>query len=123
MSWSSTLGLISSVALFLPVFFILVFKLGGYKTFPALMIYYLTVFSYNIFQLKYIDTGEDITRYWGIANNLLDAPLMLSFLTYFSTSAVLNRRMKMIIGAFLLFELVVIILKGLNVEAITIISG
>ncbi len=123
MSWSSTLGLISSIALFLPVFFILVFKLGGYKTFPALMIYYMTVCSYNILQLKYIDPGDNITHYWGIANNLLDAPLMLSFLTYFSTSAVLNKRMKIVIGSFLLFEAVVIALNGLNVNSTIIVMG
>lgn len=123
MTWSSTLGLISSVALFLPVLFILVFKLGGYKTFPALMIYYLTVFSYNLLQLKYINPGDDVTRYWGIANNLLDAPLMLSFLTYFSASALLRQRMKMVIGLFILFEIAILITMGLNVESITVIMG
>jgi hypothetical protein len=123
MTWSSTLGLISSIALFLPVFFILLFKLSGYKTFPALMIYYLIVCTYNILQLKYINPGEDITRYWGIANNLLDAPLMLGFLTYFSTSLIFIKRMKVIIAAFLFFEAVVILFIGFNVDSITIITG
>src|SRR5688500_5183848 len=123
MSWNSTLGLISSVALFLPVLFILVFKLGGYKTFPALMVYYLTVFGYNLLSLKYIHPGENVTYFWGITNNLLDAPLMLSFLTYFSTSSVLYRRMKATIVAFIGFELIILFWKGLTVEAITIIMG
>ena len=123
MSWNSTLGLISSVALFLPVLFILVFKLGGYKTFPALMIYYLTVFGYNLLSLNYIHPGENVTYFWGITNNLLDAPLMLSFLTYFSTSPALRHQMKIIIVAFIGFELIILLWKGLTVEAITIIMG
>lgn len=123
MTWSSTLGLISSIALFLPTFFILIFRLSRYKTFPALMIYYVIVCAYNVLQLKYINPGEDITRYWGIANNLLDAPLMLGFLTYFSTSPVFVRRMKIIIAAFLLFEAIVILFTGFNVDSITIITG
>lgn len=123
MSWSSTIGLISSIALFLPVLFILVLKLGNYRTFPALMIYYFIVFGYNLLTLKYITPGETITHYWGIINNLLDAPLMLTFLTYFSTSPVLTRRMKRVIGLFLVFELLVILWKGASVEAITIIMG
>ncbi|NOT50992.1 MAG: hypothetical protein HOP10_06920 [Chitinophagaceae bacterium] len=123
MTWSSTLGLISSIALFLPVFFILLFKLSGYKTFPALMIYYLIVFGYNLSTMKYIDPGDDVTRYWGITNNLLDTPLMLGFLIYFSTSPALNRRIKMVIGLFLIFELLILIWKGVNVNAITIIMG
>ncbi len=123
MSWSSTLGLISSVALFLPVLFILLFKLGGYKTFPALMIYYLIVFSYNIIQQRYISTEKDIIYYWGIGNNLLDAPLMLSFLTYFCSSVVLRKRMQLIIFSFIVFESIVLLWKGLNVNAVTIIIG
>jgi len=123
MTWSSTMGLISSIALFLPVLFILVLKLGNYRTFPALMIYYFIVFGYNLLTLKYITPGDTVTHYWGIVNNLLDAPLMLTFLTYFSTSAVLTKRMKQAIALFLIFELLVIIWKGASVEAITIIMG
>lgn len=123
MTWSSTIGLISSIALFLPVLFILVLRLGNYRTFPALMIYYFVVFGYNLLTLKYITPGDEVTRYWGIANNLLDTPLMLTFLTYFSTSAVLTRRMKQAIVLFLIFELLVILWKGVSVEAITIIMG
>ena len=81
MTWISTIGLISSVALFFPALIILALRLSGYRTFPALMIYYLIVFTYNLLTLKYITPGEEITHYWGIANNLLDAPLMLTFLT------------------------------------------
>src|SRR5437868_4325793 len=123
MNWSSTLGLISSVALFLPVLFILLFKLGGYKTFPALLIYYISVFIYNLLSLKYINAGEDITRYWGITNNLLDAPLMLTFLSYFSTSAVVTKRMKLLIRVFMAFEVAILCWKGITVAAITIIMG
>lgn len=123
MSWSSTIGLISSVALFLPVLFILVFKLGNYRTFPALLVYYFIVFGYNLLSLKYITPGGSVTHYWGIANNLLDTPLMLTFLTYFSTSPVLTRRMRWAVVVFIVFELAIIAWKGFSVEAITIIMG
>ncbi|MBI5858884.1 MAG: hypothetical protein HZB42_14730 [Sphingobacteriales bacterium] len=123
MTWNSTMGLISSIALFLPVFFILILRLGGYRTFPALLIYYLIVLTYNLFSLQYINPGKDIQHYWGIANNLLDTPLMLIFLTYFSTSQLLSRRMKAIIIGFLVFEIAVISWKGITVDAITIIMG
>ncbi len=123
MTWNSTIGLISSIALSLPILFIIILRLSGYRTFPALLAYYFIVFSYNLFTLKYVTPGQDITHYWGIANNLLDAPLMLTFLTYFSTSPTFSRRMKIIIASFLVFELAVIIWKGVTVDAITIIMG
>lgn len=123
MTWNSTMGLISSIALFSPVFFIVILKLGGYRTFPALLAYYLIVLTYNLFILQYLTPGEEIKHYWGIANNLLDTPLMLTFLTYFSASTSLTRRMKKVIIAFLVFEITVIAWKGISVDAITIIMG
>jgi hypothetical protein len=123
MTWNSVMGVISSVALFLPIFFILVLRLGNYRTFPALLIYYTIVFSYNLLTEGYVKAGADTIHYWNIFNNLLDAPLMLLFLTYFSTSAVFTKRMHIGIAALVLFELVIISLKGFTTEAITIILG
>ena len=48
MTWNSIMGFISSVALFLPILLILFFRLGGYRTFPALLIYYVIVFTFNL---------------------------------------------------------------------------
>jgi hypothetical protein len=123
MTWNSVMGLISTFALFLPIFFILALRLGGYKSFPALLIYYISVFVYNLFTEGYIKAPANFIHYWGLSNNLLDAPLMLSFLTYYSTSPVFTRRIKITLGAFLLFELGVLLAEGLNVNAITIIMG
>jgi hypothetical protein len=123
MNWNSILGLLSSIALFLPVFFILVLRLGVYRTFPALLIYYSSVFIYNLFTLGYINAGEHLTRYWGITNNLLDTPLMLIFLTYFSTSASFTRKIKIVIAIFLAFEAAILTWKGITIDAITIIMA
>ena len=117
------MGLISSIALFLPVFFILVLRLGAYKTFPALLIYYFIVFVYNLFTQGYIKADPELIRSWGLANNLLDMPLLLTFLIYFSSSPVLTQRMKSVIYAFMAFEAAVVAIIGFNVNAITIILG
>ncbi|HEV7779712.1 MAG TPA: hypothetical protein VGO58_00520 [Chitinophagaceae bacterium] len=123
MTWNSVMGLISSIALFLPIFFILVFRLGSYKTFPALLVYYIIVFSYNLLTEGYIKADGDTIHYWNIFNNLLDAPLMLLFLTYFSTSTIFTKRMHLVIALLVGFECIVVLLKGFTTEAITIILG
>jgi len=123
MTWNSVMGLISSIALFLPILFILVFRLGGHRTFPALICYYAIVFSYNLLTQGYINAGPETIRYWSICNNLLDAPLMLTFLTYFSTSPAFTRKMKITICSIVGFEIAIILLKGYTTEAITIILG
>jgi hypothetical protein len=123
MNWNSTMGLISTIALFLPIVLILALRLGTYRSFPALLFYYVSVFVYNLFTVGYIHGGADMVHYWGLSNNLLDTPLMLSFLTYFSTSAAFTRKMNWGILGFVVFEIIVITIKGLNIDATTIIMA
>jgi glucan phosphoethanolaminetransferase (alkaline phosphatase superfamily) len=71
----------------------------------------------------YIQPNADMVYFWGISINLLDTPLMLLFLSYFSTSAAFSRRLVILILTFLVFELSVVLLYGFNVRAITIVLG
>ncbi len=123
MTWNSVMGFVSLIALFLPIFFLLVLRLGGYRSFTVLLIYYAIVFAYSVFKQGYINIDPSITDSWNICNNLLDAPLMLMFLTYFSTSASFTKKMKISIGVFVVFEMIVLLLVGFNRKAITIILG
>jgi hypothetical protein len=117
------MGIVSSFALFCPVILILLLRLGTYRTFPALLFYYSSVLVYNLMTEGYIPASPQLVHYWGFANNLLDAPLMLGFLIYFSTSPAVTRRIKMLITAFILFELIVVAIMGITVNAITVILG
>jgi hypothetical protein len=123
MTWNFIMGIVSSVALFLPFLFILVLRLGAYRTFPALMIYYAIILIYNLMTEGHIAASPELTRYWGLANNILDTPLMLTFLLYFSPSAVFSKRIKLLILAFIVFEITVIAVMGLNGKAITVMLG
>jgi hypothetical protein len=121
MTWNSIMGFISTFALFLPVFFILVSRLATYRSFPALFIYYISVVIYNMLTEGYIKAPGNVVYYWGLINNLMDAPLMLYFLTYFSPSKKFKKRMQLVILSFVAMEAVVLMIAGLNVDAITII--
>ncbi|MBL7749139.1 MAG: hypothetical protein JNM19_16995 [Chitinophagaceae bacterium] len=121
MTWNSIMGFISTIALFLPVLFILALRLGAYRSFPALLLYYTSVFIYNLLTEQYIKASADVVYYWGLANNLMDVPLMLYFLTYFSTSKRFLKRMRLVILSYVVWELAVILVKGLTIDSITII--
>jgi len=123
MTLNSIMGFVSTLALFLPIFLILVLRLGSYRSFPVLLIYFTIVFINNLMNEHYIQPNADVVLFWGISTNLLDAPLMLLFLSYFSTSAVFSRRLVVLIVLFLVFELSVVLLYGFNVRAITIVLG
>ena len=71
----------------------------------------------------YIQISEDVIFYWGIINNMLDVPLMLIFLTYFSPSKKYTQRMMILLLGFIVFELSVMFVTGFNVNGLTIILG
>ncbi|HUR66246.1 MAG TPA: hypothetical protein VMZ03_07825 [Chitinophagaceae bacterium] len=123
MTWNSVMGVISSVALFLPFFFILVLGLGAYRTFPALLFYYGSVLVYNLMTEGYISADNDLIHNWGIINNMMDTPLMLTFLIYFSPSARFTHRIRILIMAFIVLEIALAITVGLTTKAITIMLG
>ena len=117
------MGLISTVSLFLPIALIIALRLSTYRSFPYLLVYYVSVFAYNLFTEGYINPGSNVIYYWGLTNNILDAPLMLSFLTYFSTSVSFTRKMRIVMLLLLVFDLIVVIWGGFNVSILTVILG
>ena len=123
MTWNSIMGLVSTVALFLPIAFILTFRLGRYRTFPVLILYYAISCFNNLLSEKYITASSDVTKYFSLTNNLLDAPLMLFFLIYFCTSALQAKRMRVLILSLIIFETLIVLFNGLNKQSITIILG
>lgn len=117
----SVVGLISTIALFLPIILLIVLRLSLYRSFPALLLYYLLVFLFNIFKLGYIKIDATIVSYHGTLSNLLDAPLILLFLTYFSKTASFRKKLLTIIGAFIVFEIIMLFIYGFNTRATTVI--
>lgn len=123
MNWNSIMGLVSSFALFGPIILILILGLSRYRSFPVLLVYYCSVFLFNLITEHYIHISSQAEYYWGMINNLADAPLLILFLTYLSTSKLFSQRLKLLAASFLLFEAIVLTVIGFNMEAITIIMG
>jgi len=123
MNWNDVMGLVSTVALSLPIITMLATGVAGYRSFPALVIYFAMVTLYNLLTEGYISATDDFTHYYGICNNLLDAPLMLYFLTYFGTATDFKKRMKLLILGFIVFEAITVFYYGFTVRSITIIMG
>jgi hypothetical protein len=123
MNWKELMGYVSTAALLLPVLLIAILRLHRFKCFLALGIYYLLSFSYNLMSESYIHVGADFRRVFGIANNLLELPLMFTFLAYFSASPKLSKRIRFSVLVFVVFELIVTLIYGYNKEAITIIMA
>jgi hypothetical protein len=116
-------GLLSAITLSLPIIIILTLRLAWYKSFPALLTYYVLVFGHSFLTQEFIKANKTFIYYYGVTNNFLDAPLILSFMTYFSKTALFRKRMQIIIPVFILFEIIVIAIFGYNVRAATIVMA
>ena len=108
MNWHDAIGILSTLALFTPVFIIVVTKLIRYKQYFPLFIYCLLAFGFNLMTEHLVSVPKSIERFYGITNNLTDMPLMLGFLLFQIPSSVQRKRIKILLGAFIVFEIVLI---------------
>lgn len=123
MNLNFTIGIASTVSLVLPVLLIAALKLIRQKSFLALFAYYLSVVIYNLLILKVIPAKPEVVYYWGLANNLIDTPLMLYFFLYFSPSMKFFRTLRYLIAFFILFEAITIGINGFNSTSVSIIMA
>lgn len=114
------MGLLTTIALILPIFTILISRLTVYKSFPVLLFYYCIIFCYHVIHLGYIGANRNFLYYFGNLSNALDTPLILLFLSYFSHSAAFRKKIYFTCGVFVLFEIVIMAVYGLTVRATTI---
>jgi hypothetical protein len=123
MNWQIIIGLIAGLAFFSPAIILLVYQLVRNKYFGALFLYLLLAFISNLMSCNILEVPKSFVRTYGIINNLLDVPLMMIFLMFFSLKAAFRTRMKMLLGIYLVFELVIVYLTGLEVLTIAIVMG
>lgn len=121
MNLFSLMGLVSTIALGIPVIILLISRLAWYKSFAFLLIYYILILSYNLIVLNYVSANKEFIFYWGTASNLLDAPLILLFMTYFSQTALFRKRLISFVFLFIIYEIVVLAVWGFTIKATTII--
>ena len=121
--WETILGISSIILLFLPVTLLLINFKEGRMSFLALIIYFSQIIIINLISTGIVKVPTGVNRTLGIINNLLDAPLMLIGLRYFTLQPGLRKLLQHLAAGFILFELVVILFKGFNTKILTIIIG
>ena len=123
MTWQNAIGILSTLALFTPVLIIVVTKLIRYKQYFPLFIYCVLAFGFNLMTEHLVNVPKNVERFYGITNNITDMPLMLGFLLFQIPSSVQKKRMKILLGAYIVFEIVLIIMYGITIKTIKITMG
>jgi len=98
-------------------------KLFSNRSFLALAICYFIVGVQNLLRQSVFGVPKVIYQSMSLVDNILEVPLMLLFLTFFSTSVLMSRRIKTCIYVFIGFEAIILAIFGFNVKAIRIILG
>jgi hypothetical protein len=117
----SLMGIIASVVLLIPVIMIGALRLFLHRSFLALSVYYFLVCIQNLMKQNAISVPGSFYHSLGLIDNFLDAPLMLLFLVFFSTSALKTKRIMITLFIFLGFEAIILAVFGFNVRSVKII--
>jgi uncharacterized membrane protein YuzA (DUF378 family) len=112
MLFYNIMGCISTIALAGPVLFIIFCRLSFYKTFPLLLIYYANQFLFNLITLGIIQPDPVAVHNYGYIANLLDAPVMMLFLSMYAPTRLFSRRLKWGVLGLLVFDLAVLLITG-----------
>jgi hypothetical protein len=123
MNWHDAIGILSTIALFVPVCVIVVTKLIRYKQYLPLFIWCVLAFGFNLMTEHLVYVPKTIERYYGIIINLTDMPLILAFLIFQVASSVQTNTMKILLAAYILFEIVLVTMFGITVKTITVTMG
>lgn len=111
------------IASLLPIALILSLKLYKNRSLVFLMINYLSTLIYNVMKENLIDLPPAYVKGFGVTNNLLDVPLSLLFLLYFTKSPSFRKKLHIIILSFAAFEILTTIFFGFTKDTVTIIMG
>ena len=88
MNWHDAIGILSTLALFTPVFIIVVTKLIRYKQYLSLFYLLCVSIWFQPDDRAFGKCAKKRRTFYGITNNLTDMPLMLGFLIFQIPSSV-----------------------------------
>jgi hypothetical protein len=123
MTFYHLMGIISTIALIVPIILTLIFRLPKYRSFPALLAYYIILLGYNIMHTGLFKPDESLSMYYAITSNLAGTPLILLFLTHFTTTAANKKRLYILSACYLFYEIIMIAVFGYTLEASVIAMG
>ena len=117
MTWNNLIGAASTIALFVPVLLICLYRLYRNSSLLLLSVYYLLQGIYNLMSLGGMPASPAFVQLFGIAYNYIDIPLMLLVLLFFCPLKWTRHVIYFTLGLFLLFEVYVAFLYGLQPQS------
>lgn len=123
MNPNNVAGLISTIALLVPILLILWYKLYYNTSLLALLFSYAFSFVYNLMTLKLLTVTTGVKKVFSVASNYLDVPLMLLALLFFCVDGARKKIIYITLAAYLLYEAVILFYFRLQPDSSTYVLG
>lgn len=123
MNWNAIFGIACIVSLTAPVVVILYHRYYKHRSLAALLIYYITTLIYLLMSENIIPVNKSIRLNFGIFNNYLDVPLMLTALVFFCPNKPKQNIIRLLSYAFIAYELLITLMYGFKPISIVYIMG
>ena len=123
MNWNTFIGVTATISMFLPVAAIVYYRLYNHRSLAALMVSYISTAVYNLMSEDVIHIPQGYLQNFGVVNNYLDIPLMLTALLFFCPIKQKQRTVHIVTIVFVSYELLIAILFGFNPKAVIYIMG
>jgi hypothetical protein len=123
MNWNALLGVVCIATLSRPIVIIIYNRYYTHRSLTALLIYYILVFTDNLFSENYIPSTSSLSRIINLVDNYAYVPLMLTALLFFCASKQKQNKVRILTLFFVIYEVVIISVFGFSFNSIVYISG
>ncbi len=123
MNLNTILGILSAIAFLLPALIILSSRLLINISLLALVVYFLLVMTSALMSVDIIVVSKEIQRDFGVINNYLDVPLILTVMLMFCPEKWKQRVIVTSIIAFVAYELIIVFQHQLHPVSSKLIMG
>ncbi len=123
MNWSIILGIISIVSFIIPVTIIIAYRFYNHRSLAALMVYYIMEALYYMMFEHLLPVTTNFQAGFGILDNYLDAPLMMTSLLFFCPNKQKQRKVYILTALFISYELIITFIYGFKPVSVTYILG
>ena len=123
MDSNTILGVVCTISLLLPVGTIAYYKLYPHRSLAALGLSYLSTALYNLMSQDFLPVSDGVQKFFGVLNNYLDVPLILTALLFFCPIRQKQKPVHMVTLIFIAYELVIALIYGFTPESIVYIMG
>jgi hypothetical protein len=123
MNWNTTLGIVCIASLAAPVAVILFHRYYKHRSLAALLIYYTMTLIYLLMSEGIVSAPKPVRINFGVLNNYLDVPLMLTALLFFCPNKQKQNVVRLLTLGFIIYEILITFMYGFKPRSIVYIMG